>query len=457
MAIKLLAYAEAGVTTGWERVAREVLTYLHRSGEFDVSVMGVGYAGNPQMRYDYQVYSAGSTREDKIGVKDFNKIVSRRKPDALWLLNDIWNLTSWLTYKPLRVPTVAYFPVDAPNVKWQFLLGAGCVERLATYTQFGAREAAASVRDIVDILAEAGRTQRPESLREERGWYVIQHPLGGKIHGRMDLLDRYQNTSGIAVIPHGLDATTFGVRDKQEARRRFGIAENAFVVLNVNRNQFRKRQDLTIRAFAQFAEVCPQAVLVLHCVDVTLEGWDLEQLARYYGISDRCLVLPDAQQVYTDDELVELYNTADVQINTAGGEGWGLTSIEGAACGVPQLVPDWSATREIWDGYGVLLPVKDYRIEPKHLNTIHACIDAEATAGKLVELWEHPELLHELRQSGFALVKQQWSWSDVGAAFARLIKEAMGLGAPVTRTLDGMLAAREGDVRSELRPSPVAV
>lgn len=454
--IKLLAYAEASIPTGWERVAREILTYLHNTGEFDVTVMATGgHPANPAMRYPYPVYSAGATGNDPVGVTDFHKIVRRRKPDVIWLLHDLWYIKDWLMQKPIDVPAVIYFPIDTPNVKWHFCTGLGAATRAATYTQFAARETAAAVRDFIDLFVETGVEQDPKTLTDERGWYVLQDPRGGKVHGRFDILERYQNPEGFAVIPHGLDASKFAIRNKGEARRRLGVPESAFVVLNVNRNQQRKRLDTTIRAFAKLAQESPEAVLVMHCAEHTLQGWDLEQLARFYGVSRRCLFLHEAKDVLSEDELVDVYNAADVQINTAGGEGWGLTSVEGAACGVPQLVPNWSATKEIWaDGAGVLLPVRDFRFETKFLNTAHADVDADAAGEILIHLWKNPDERERLRQAGQALVARQWTWPQVGEAFAKLLREAMTVGKPVTRTLESMVAGRIGEVRSELHSLP---
>jgi glycosyltransferase involved in cell wall biosynthesis len=43
-----------------------------------------------------------------------------------------------------------------------------------------------------------------------------------------------------------------------------------------------------------------------------------------------------------------LYNVIDVVVNTSIGEGFGLSLVEGAACGVPILCPDHGNLRDIW-------------------------------------------------------------------------------------------------------------
>jgi hypothetical protein len=48
-------------------------------------------------------------------------------------------------------------------------------------------------------------------------------------------------------------------------------------VFNGNRNQFRKRIDITISAFAEFAKDKPDAMLYLH-MGTKDQGWDVMQL-----------------------------------------------------------------------------------------------------------------------------------------------------------------------------------
>ena len=57
----------------------------------------------------------------------------------------------------------------------------------------------------------------------------------------------------ITVIPHGLDSGVFYPKDKKEARKELKLSEDIFICFNGQRNQPRKRIDITIAAFAQFA------------------------------------------------------------------------------------------------------------------------------------------------------------------------------------------------------------
>jgi hypothetical protein len=51
----------------------------------------------------------------------------------------------------------------------------------------------------------------------------------------------------ISVIPHGTDFSKFFPMDPLACRKELGVPEDAFIVFNGNRNQPRKRIDLTLK------------------------------------------------------------------------------------------------------------------------------------------------------------------------------------------------------------------
>jgi glycosyltransferase involved in cell wall biosynthesis len=60
-----------------------------------------------------------------------------------------------------------------------------------------------------------------------------------------------------------------------------------------------------------------------------------------------------------DEELVELYNTADVYVRFAGYEGFGLPPIEAMACGCPVVTTDVGSLPEVVSDAGILLGRQD--------------------------------------------------------------------------------------------------
>jgi glycosyltransferase involved in cell wall biosynthesis len=169
-----------------------------------------------------------------------------------------------------------------------------------------------------------------------------------------------------------------------------------------------------------------------------------------YGIEDRLRCVHWQAPNLTDVQLNALYNTADVQLNTGGGEGWGLTSMEGALCGVPQMVPDWSATRELWKDHGVLLPVADYRFEPKSLNTAHALIDVTQAANRLQYLADNPEVRAGIGVACREHVLSLPSWDAVGAQFAERLHTVLQTAPPTPISLRQLGVAGTETLESEL-------
>jgi glycosyltransferase involved in cell wall biosynthesis len=149
------------------------------------------------------------------------------------------------------------------------------------------------------------------------------------------------------VLNHGINPKTYFPVPKALARRFFGLSDKDFLVLNLNRNQPRKRWDTCLQAFAEVVKRLPDAPIKL-VIGTEIKGaWNLLELYEREltkrGIPlkvglDR-IVIPGHPQLLTDDETNILYNIADVGINTCDGEGFGLCNFEQGAVGVPQIVP----------------------------------------------------------------------------------------------------------------------
>lgn len=448
---RVLMVADGAWPTGFERVARGIGTYLHGTGQYEVIHRAIGYGPREKLRvapYPYELKPAHQSADDPMAYGQVGRWIKEDKPDVILMIQDLWNQTNYVARVPRTVPTVGYYPVDTPNLKWNYCLGAAALTDAVPYTEFGAVETALGTRSAVDVIL-SGYAAQGIPLNQKATWLTLPKD-GLELHMRVDRLAARQNPDALRPIAHGIDHGLFAPADRAMCRKLWGLPQDAFVVLNVNTNQFRKRQDLTIRAFAQVAAAVPNAYLVLHCMGKDSNGWDLAQLGQLYGVQDRMICTHWAYPELTDEQLVALYNSADVQINTGGGEGFGLTAVEGALCGVAQLTPDWSATRELWAGSGVLLPVSDYRFEPKYINTAHAIIDTKATARLLIDLAQHPDTVATIGATCRERALRLPSWPDVGQAFAERIAGALE-DQPVTpMTLADIRDVRHAELESEL-------
>ena len=149
-------------------------------------------------------------------------------------------------------------------------------------------------------------------------------------------------------IPHGINEKYFyPIKDEKERlemnKMRSELFPNTdveFTMLYINRNIRRKMTSDTILAFREFAyslseEDRKKVGFVLHTQPVDGAGTDLPAV-----VEEMC---PDLNVVFSTQKLDNkhmnfLYNIADVTINLASNEGFGLGTCESLMCGTPIIV-----------------------------------------------------------------------------------------------------------------------
>lgn len=149
-------------------------------------------------------------------------------------------------------------------------------------------------------------------------------------------------------VPPGVDVGRFrppGSDARAAARRRFGVPDDAEVVVSVSRLVRRKGMDVLIESAARLARSRPH----LHVL-IAGRGRDearLRRLAARTGAPVRFLGRVD------DGDLPSLYGLADLFVMLCharwGGleqEGFGIVFLEAAACGVPQIAGDSGGAAE---------------------------------------------------------------------------------------------------------------
>jgi len=163
-------------------------------------------------------------------------------------------------------------------------------------------------------------------------------------------------TRPLSVLGHGFDPRTFFPVPRELARKSLKLPDDAFVIMSLNRNQPRKRQDIMIMAFVELVTKYPNRPILLLCICDKGEkgGWWLFELyvreLKKRGVPieqfGNRLMISSQDMVFKDEDINVLYNIADVGISTAEGEGWGLCTFEQMGVGVPQVVPDIGGYKE---------------------------------------------------------------------------------------------------------------
>jgi len=142
--------------------------------------------------------------------------------------------------------------------------------------------------------------------------------------------------------------------EERRAQRKliFGIEDDTFLVINVNRNQMRKDLARTMACFHQFHELYPHSLLYMHSV-IQDYGGNLTTQAAMVGVdifaqpSEIAFSSLDLNKPWSRADLNNLYNAADCLVSTSYGEGWGLSTTEAMCAGCPVVVPMNTANYDI--------------------------------------------------------------------------------------------------------------
>ena len=178
-------------------------------------------------------------------------------------------------------------------------------------------------------------------------------------------------------VPHGINEKYFyPVKNEKERLEMNKMKSELFQGQDVefclfynNRNIRRKMTSDTILAFKEFADKLPKekrdkVAFVLHTQPVDNNGTDLPAV-----VNEMC---PDLNIIFSTQKLSTknlnyLYNIADVTINIASNEGFGLGTCESLMCGTPIIV---NVTGGMQDQCGFKL--KDKHITYQDYKDIHS-------------------------------------------------------------------------------------
>ena len=163
-------------------------------------------------------------------------------------------------------------------------------------------------------------------------------------------------TRPIDVLTHGFSSNTCFPMPKELARKQLQLPNDIFIYMNLNRNQPRKRYDILIMAFVELLVKYPTRPLYLLCICDKGDkgGWwlfeifqrELKQRGVSLELFGNRLIITSQNMSFKDEEINLFYNSADVGITTADGEGFGLCQFEQMGVGIPQVVPNIGGFKE---------------------------------------------------------------------------------------------------------------
>ena len=199
------------------------------------------------------------------------------------------------------------------------------------------------------------------------------------------------------LVPNGVDAEVFGPADpaqRQALRAQLGATADTPLFLFVGRFVEKKGLPVLRALAAQF----PQARWVL-------AGWG--------PLDPGTWGLPNVTVVRTPaiEDLLPLYQAADLFVLPSVGEGMPLAVQEAMACGTPALIGTETAAG---------CPGAPILCEPTGTED-----DAARWAVRIESMLGEPQTLHELRPQVATFARLHWSWEKCVARYAAILRDCM--------------------------------
>lgn len=161
-------------------------------------------------------------------------------------------------------------------------------------------------------------------------------------------------------VPHGVDTQIYHRMDQADARKKFDVPEDIFLVGMVAANKgwpSRKAFTENLKAFKLLHDKYPDTLFYIHTDFTGQIGINLEHLIHLIGIPEEAIARPPlflhTRNMLDMQYLNYVYNACDVVTNVTRGEGFGVPIIEAQATGTPVIVGNWTAMPELVpDGLG---------------------------------------------------------------------------------------------------------
>jgi glycosyltransferase involved in cell wall biosynthesis len=253
-----------------------------------------------------------------------------------------------------------------------------------------------------------------------------------------------RNEIPIYFFPHGFDSETYYPIPSNICRIYHQLSLDAFLILNLNRNQPRKRWDHTMMALAEVIErhqklkkdsksknVRPIQLVI----GTQAQGfWDtleiLENELRRRELpkelaSEYIFIVPNAQQL-TDKDINVLYNACDIGLNTCEGEGFGLCQFEHLALMGPQVAPNIGGFKEFLNAQNSILvePKWNYYIDKQRdgIGGLAEVGDPKEYADGIWRYYQNTSMLKRHGRKGREEILQHYRWESMVDVFYDVLK-----------------------------------
>ena len=284
-------------------------------------------------------------------------------------------------------------------------------------------------------LVEMIRSPVPNGLVKNRGRIVFWEFESGLLQGYPVLLERLGDVIGMSDFNYNYYRHVFAGRrkvrkilyplrvsgeselSKRDARLRFGIPENAFVVFynfSYKSGLDRKNPEGAIKAFAKALSSKHDAMLVLKTVaacEYPDRALSIRELAKELNMQDKILFV---DEYLSQRDVLNLTNACDVYLSLHRAEGFGLGIAEAMSRGKAVVVTDYSSTTEFCNASNSI-PVGYDMIPAKSDNKLYIAAEkwaepsVDKAADALLHLYADKNLRERLGVAARESILRQYS------------------------------------------------
>ena len=397
-------------TNGYSYVGYEIAKELSKRADIKLTIYGFQRfhtlkdhrTDYPSNVYEYDAFAHENPKHQGFGFGQVKEFVTMNKPDVCIVYNDMLVLRAVISQL-----------LEVPNRKFK----------------------------IIAYIDQVYLCQKKEFIE-----YINQTCDVGMMF--TDFWEKNILNQGLRLpscfLPHGFSKTAHYPIPKHLARKYYGLSMDDFIVMNLNRNQPRKRWDTCMQAIALAASRMPDSKIKL-LISAQMNGaWNLlEVYARELGkygltIEDgmKHLIIMDNPQNQNDDNILFMYNVADVGINTCDGEGYGLCNFQQAAIGIPQIISHVGGFLDFFDETNAMV------IKPKVTYYVDASRDAVGGEAELCDFrdfaeaiityYNNPELMKEHGRNARKRITEEYGWDTICDKLCTIVHDTVGTIAPAT-------------------------
>jgi len=396
--------------TGFAVQCSHIANLVAEELDWETHYLGWQTRGNPKIEgYKFKVHGVrGNAPFGKDSYQDFFRKIS---PDVIFTQGDA-HMVDVLSVQP-RPFWIMYFPIDGDPLN----------------------------NTIANVVRKADIKVAMSKFGQELTSYQLR-------------------INDVEYIPHGVNTNTFSPIDKKIARKeiftKLGInipnPEEAFIFGCVARLNKRKHHMRLLEAFRIFLEKNEErrknCYLYLHLDpkdslyigDPNHDYFFLEQI-EVRGIANNVIITPERlpnnstyemTQGISEMDLALLYNAFDVHVLTTGGEGFGIPIVEAMACGKPNILTDYTTSREFIDinekGEEISLDEKrGITVDPSILymemcGVRKAWVDVKKFASAMDMYYEQPDIMEKHGKNAREFAVKNYSWEVVDKMWLELFE-----------------------------------